>query len=150
MNTKVLIGIVGALSISACATTPLMNPALESARTNVQMAEADPNVARYAALDLQAAKDQLRAAESASLRRDAMGINQPAYLAAQTARLAQLTGSAKADDARVAAGQSQRERIQLSARTAEVEHAKAESAAAAANQASLQAQVDALKAKKSR
>ena len=58
------------------------------------------------------------------MKHDEADIAQPAYMAAQTARLAQLKASAKADDARVAAGQTERDRIQLNARTSEVEGAK--------------------------
>jgi outer membrane protein OmpA-like peptidoglycan-associated protein len=98
-------------------------------------------------LDLQAAKGELQAAESAALKHDEPGIAQPAYLAAQTARLAQLKGSAKADDARVAAGQTDRNRIQLDARTTEVDTAKQARDQATQKANGLQAELDALKAK---
>jgi hypothetical protein len=153
MNSKLLKGIAVVLaasaSVVACVSAPQPNAALELARSSVQTAEADPNVARYAALDLDAAKQELQAAESAAMHHDVAGVNQPAYLASQTARLAQLKGSAKADDARVAAGQTEREQIELSARTREAQKEKMASEAAAAKAASLQAQVDALKAKRS-
>lgn len=161
MNTKLISAITLALGMAACASAPLTNPALESARSAVRTAESDPNVAKYAALDLHAARTELDAAEAAAVRRDAPGIAQPAYLAAQTARLAQLKASTKANDARVAAGQADRDKIQLSARTQEVDSAvmarnqatqNAASANAARDQlaqqaAALQAEVDALKAK---
>lgn len=140
MNTKLLAGMAMALLIAACVSTPQPNAALESARTIVRSAEADPNVAKYAALDLQAAKQELQVAEAAALHNDDAAVAQPAYLAAQTARLAQLRASAKADDARVAAGQTERAKIQLAARTREVDTATEKSA-------SLQAEIDALKAK---
>jgi hypothetical protein len=153
MNTKLLKGIAIVLAASAtavaCVSAPQPNAALELARSSVQTAEADPNAVRFAALDLDAAKQELQAAENAAMHHDVAGVNQPAYLASQTARLAQLKGSAKADDARVAAGQNEREQIALAARTREVEKEKMASEAAAAKAASLQAQVDALKAKRS-
>jgi outer membrane protein OmpA-like peptidoglycan-associated protein len=89
-------------------------------------------------------------------------------MAAQNARLAQLRGAAKADDARVAAGQAERDSILLAARTNQVDSANrakdaANRAASDANRATddakiardqatenaarLQAEVDALKAK---
>ena len=154
MNTKLLAAMAVAMTFAGCASTPTTNPALENARTAVRSAEADPNVGKYAALDLQAAKNQLQVAESAAMKHDEADIAQPAYMAAQTARLAQLKGSAKADDARVAAGQTERDRIQLNARTTEVEGAKlardqANQKASDANQkaSALQAEVDALNAK---
>jgi outer membrane protein OmpA-like peptidoglycan-associated protein len=154
MNKKLRTGMGLALLVCACVSTPKPNAALESARTAVQAAETDPNVTKYAALDLDAAKKDLQVAESAALRHDDGAVAQPAYLAAQTARLAQLRASAKADDARVAAGQAERDQIRLAARAREADNARVarDQAAAARDQAAekaarLQAEVDALKAK---
>jgi outer membrane protein OmpA-like peptidoglycan-associated protein len=154
MNTKFLTALGVALAMTACVSTPKPNEALESARTIVQAAEADPNAAKYAALELQSAKTDLAAADAASMRHDEAGIAQPAYMAAQSARLAQLKGAAKADDARVAAGQAERDSILLTARTNQVDSAnRAADAARIArdqatdNSARLQAEIDALKAK---
>jgi outer membrane protein OmpA-like peptidoglycan-associated protein len=154
MNTKLIAAISFALAMAACASAPQPNVALENARSAVRSAEADPNVATYAALDMHTARKELDAAEAASAARDEKGIDQPAYLAAQTAHLAQLKASAKANDARVAAGKAERDQIQLSARTKEVGSAlqKAANADAARDQANqqaaaIQAELDALKAK---
>jgi outer membrane protein OmpA-like peptidoglycan-associated protein len=154
MNKKLPTGMGLALLVCACVSTPKPNAALESARTAVQAAETDPNVTKYAALDLDAAKKDLQVAESAALHHDDAAVAQPAYLATQTARLAQLRASAKADDARVAAGQAERDQIRLAARAREVDSARVarDQAAAARDQvaekaARLQAEVDALKAK---
>jgi outer membrane protein OmpA-like peptidoglycan-associated protein len=154
MNTKLIAAISFALTMAACASAPQPNVALENARSAVRAAEADPNVATYAALDMHTARKELDAAEAAAAARDEKGIDQPAYLAAQTAHLAQLTASAKANDARVAAGKAERDQIQLSARTKEVSSAlqKAANADAARDQATqqtaaVQAELDALKAK---
>src|SRR5579871_2169603 len=106
MNAKLIAGIAIALTMTACATVPKTNLALESARSAVRSAESDPNVDRYAALDLNSARGELAEAEAAAARGDESAIAQPAYLAAQTAHLAQLKASAKADDARVAAGKA--------------------------------------------
>ncbi len=156
MNTRirVLMGIGSALAMAACASVPQPNAALEAARAEVQTAQANPNVIKYAAVDLESARKQLDIAEAASLRHDEPAIAQPAYLATQAARLAEAHGAAKADDARVAAGRGERDRIQLDARTREVDTATlaANNAAQqrdAANEQSarLQAEVDQLKAK---
>jgi outer membrane protein OmpA-like peptidoglycan-associated protein len=161
MNIKLITGITVALAMAGCASTPVYYPALENARTMVQSAEADPNVAKYDPLDLEAAKQQLQLADAAALKHDKDALEQPAYLAAQTARLAKIKATAKADDARVAAGQVERDRIQLSARTREVNSAQRDADAAkreadaakmardqeAQKAAALQAEVDALKAK---
>jgi outer membrane protein OmpA-like peptidoglycan-associated protein len=161
MNTKLIAGISLALTMAACASVPITNAALENARSAVSTAESDPNVSKYAALDLHTARTELDEAEAAAVARDERGITQPAYLATQTARLAQLKASAKANDARVAAGRADRDQIQLNARTKEVDSAllardqatqKTESANAARDQATqqaaaLQIEIDALKAK---
>jgi len=147
MNTKLLAAMAIAMTFAGCAATPTTNPALDNARTAVRSAEADPNVGMYAALDLQAAKTELQEAEAAAMKHDEADIAQPAYLAAQTARLAQIKASAKADDARVAAGQTERDRIQLNARTTEVESAKLARDQATQRASALQSEVDALNAK---
>ena len=161
MNAKLLIGICVALALGACASTPQPNAALVSARTTVGAAEADPNVSKYAALDLKSAKDNLAIAEAAQLAHKDAEIAHPAYLATQNARMAVAHGSAKADDARVSAGQAERDQIRLAARTREVQSANAAASsanaaatsalsqrdAAAAEAARLQGEVDRLNAK---
>jgi hypothetical protein len=144
-----LLALMVAAAAAGCATTPEPNAALLNARSAVQTTEADPNVARYAPLELQAARDQLAVADAAALHHDDAGVAQPAYLATQSARLAQLRAASKADDARVAAGQKEREQIQLAARANDVDAATAQSQAAAAKAAALQAELDALKQKRS-
>ena len=160
MNAKIVMGMGLALVLAGCASTPRPNAALESARAAVQAAQADPNVTKYAALDLEAAKKQLEVAELAATHHEDTAIAQPAYLAAQTARLAQAHATAKADDARVAAGQAERDKIQLAARTRDVDNAKMatstalgqrdqateQAARSQAEAARLQAEVDQLKA----
>jgi outer membrane protein OmpA-like peptidoglycan-associated protein len=133
MNAKLLTGLGLALALGACASMPQPNAALENARAAVQTAEADPNVQRYSALDLEAAKKDLAIAEDANVHHKDAEVNQPAYLALQNARLAQAHAAAKADDARVAAGQAERDQIMLAARTREASNANR--AAANANQA---------------
>ena len=146
MNAKIVMSIGLALLMAGCASIPQPNAALESAQAAVQAAEADPNVNKYAALDLDAAKKQLEVAEAAAAHHEDAVIAQPAYLAAKTARLAQAHAAAKADDARVAAGQAERDKIQLAARTRDVDTAIGQRDAAADQAARLQAEVDQLKA----
>jgi outer membrane protein OmpA-like peptidoglycan-associated protein len=154
MNAKLLTATGLALALGACAGAPQPNAALESAHAAVQAAEQDPNVNKYAALDLEAARKDLAIADDAALHHQDAEIAQPAYLAAQNARLAQMHGATKADDARVAAGQAERDQIVLASRNREVQNAKVATNVAldqrdqATEQAArLQAEVDALKAK---
>jgi outer membrane protein OmpA-like peptidoglycan-associated protein len=154
MNAKLTTGLAAALFLGACASAPQPNAALETARTQVSAAEADPNVIRYAPLDLEAARKDLALAESAAEHHQDAEVSQPAYMAAQTARLAQARAAAKADDARVALGQQERDRIELAARQRQVNtaleqrNAAAQQAAAASEQAAqLQAEIQQMKAK---
>lgn len=168
MNARPLAAALIVALAAGCASAPDSNAALDRARSAVQSAEADPNVAKYAALDLDAAKKDLAQAEAAAQHHDSDAIAQPAYLAAQTAKLAQLRGAAKADDARVASGQAERDRIQLqassqqlqnekAAKEAAVQQAQANAQTAVANAqsaeanaqkaAALQSELDAMKAK---
>jgi outer membrane protein OmpA-like peptidoglycan-associated protein len=136
-----------ALLLGACASAPTQpNQALETARTAVKAAEADPRVSQYAPLDLDTAKKDLELAETAEMHHQYAEIDQPAYLAAQTARVAQARAAAKADDARVAAGQQERDRIQLAARNREVSTAVAQRDQANEQAARLQSEIDRLKA----
>jgi outer membrane protein OmpA-like peptidoglycan-associated protein len=147
MNNKLIASISTALIVAACASAPEINVALENARAAVRSAEADPNVAKYAALDLHTARTELDAAEAAAVSHDERVIDQQAYLATQTAHLAQLEASAKADDARVASGKAERDQIQLNARTKEVDSANLARDQATRQTAAVQAELDALKAK---
>jgi len=167
MNSKLLSGLSLALALGACASMPQPNPVLEDARAAVQTAQADPNVNKYAPLDLDRAQKDLSVAEDAAVHHRDAEVAQPAYLATQNARLAQAHAAAKADEARIAAGQAERDQIVLSARTREADNAKASAenakavAAVAINQrdqansqrdqateetARVQAELDALKA----
>jgi outer membrane protein OmpA-like peptidoglycan-associated protein len=153
MNVKLVLSAGCALVLAACAATPKTDAALESAESAVRSAESDPNVPKYAALDLANAQKELAEAQAAANQGKMDQVDQPAYLAAQTARLAQVRAKGKAEDARVAAGQAERDRILLQAQTQAAENAKA-TAAIALNQrdqaaqqaANLQAELDQLKA----
>ena len=83
MNAKLFTGVGLSLILCACATSPQPNEALETARAAVEAAQADPNVAKYDALDLEAAKQDLAVAESAAMHHNDAEVSQPAYLAAQ-------------------------------------------------------------------
>ena len=124
MKKQLSIACGAALCLAACATVPPPNPTLESARAAVQSAEADPNVNKYAPLELSSARGELNAAEEANSHRNYALTDQAAYLATQKARIAEAHAAAKADDARVAAGQAERDQIMLAARTREAERAK--------------------------
>jgi outer membrane protein OmpA-like peptidoglycan-associated protein len=154
MNQKYLTVAAIALALGACASAPPPNAALETARAQVSAAGADPNVAQYDPLDLQTARQDLATAEAAHNNKDEPQTDQMAYVAAQTARLAQQRAAAKADDARIAQGTAERDRIQAQARAREANQAVAQrnaaveqANAAQLQSAHLQAEIEALKAK---
>jgi outer membrane protein OmpA-like peptidoglycan-associated protein len=146
MKSQLATMCAAALGLVACASTPKSNPVLDSARATVQSAESDPNVNQFAAVDLDNARKELAAADQANAQRKIEDVNQHAYLAAQMARIAQVHGAAKADDARVANGRVERDRIQLEARTREVSNAQAQTAEAVAQRDQFKAELDQLKA----
>jgi outer membrane protein OmpA-like peptidoglycan-associated protein len=140
MNAKHIAAFSLALALAACASTPRPDAAMDDARAAIGAAEANPNVSQYAALDLETAKKDMAAADAAVQAHNNDAAAQSAYLAMQNARIAQAHAAAKADDARVAAGQAERDKIMLAARDKEVSSAKSDAAR-------LQAEVDELKAK---
>jgi outer membrane protein OmpA-like peptidoglycan-associated protein len=135
------------LTLGACVTTaPPPNAAVESARAAVQAAESDPNVPKYDPLDLQTARNDLALAEDGAAHNGGSQTDHAAFIAMQTAHLAQVRASAKADDARVAEGQTERQQIEIAARNREVQNATAATAAATEEAARLKAEMEALKA----
>ena len=146
MNRNTLLSISVALSLAACASAPKTNVALESAHTAVQSAESDANVSQYAPLDLVQAKQELQMAQDAAAKHDMNAVNQHAYLASQSARLAQLHAVVKADEARLSNGQAERDKIQLEARSREVQQAHAQTATAVAQRDAAEREIEQLKA----
>ena len=115
MSARLFTGMGLTLALCACVSTPQPNPALEDAHIAVQTAESDPNVARYAPLDLEAAKRDLAAADEAAAHHQDAAIAQHAYLATQSARLAQAHAATRGGlTLGVAAGRrAERDRIML-------------------------------------
>ncbi len=140
MRKFLTLGGVLLAALAGCETTPKSNVVMDNARAAVRSAEADPNVSQYAQVELKDAQGQLQQAEGAFAKHDKDEMDQRAYLATQDAKVAQLRGGAKADDARVANGQSERDRIQLAARQREIDAAK--SAVDAAKSATADAVAD--------
>jgi outer membrane protein OmpA-like peptidoglycan-associated protein len=109
-NSKPLISsaaLAVALVLAACVTAPPDN-SLAEARAAVNSAAANPDVARYDALDLAMAQQQLANAESAA-QRDARDMaDHEAYLAIRTAKLAEVRADEFVAQQRVAVADGQR------------------------------------------
>ena len=115
-----LLGMVG------CETAPETSGVLDEARSAVSAAEADPNVAKYAATELDRARKLLVNAEGAAKEKGAKDKNTAhyAYLATQMAHISQQRAREQVATARVKAGDTERQKILLAARENEVDEAK--------------------------
>jgi outer membrane protein OmpA-like peptidoglycan-associated protein len=131
-----------AFALSACSTTPTTTSQLEQARSDYAMAQANPDVAKYAPMELVAATSALDKANAAAARNESLNeIDKLAYMAKQKIASAREVARAKAAEGQLANAAQQRDQVRLEARTAEAEMAKrqADEAAAAANAAQSQA-----------
>lgn len=116
--------IILGVSLSACSSMPEKNTILEEARSNYSEAQSDPDVSKYAALELEQAGETLERAENAwSEEEDAEVVDHLAYLAKQRALIAQETGKLRAAEIDLANASERRDEIRLKARTAEAESA---------------------------
>ena len=115
------------LALAGCETAPKDDGQLVQARSAVAQAEADPNVARYAATELDRARKLLINAESAAKDKGARHETSAhyAYLATQVARIAEQRAHEQLAVERIKAGEGERQKILLSARENEAQDAKA-------------------------
>ena len=120
--TAALLGMVG------CETAPETSGVLDEARGAVSTAEADPNVTKYAPTELDRARKLLVNAEGAAKEKGAKDKSTAhyAYLATQMARISQQRAQEQVATARVKAGETERQKILLTARESEVDQAKAQ------------------------
>jgi len=131
------------LVVAACETAPKEDPQLAQARSSVAQAEADPNVAQYAATEIDRARKLLGSAEGAAKDRgvhDAVTV-QYAYLATQMARIAEQHAHEQVAMAHVRSGDVERQKILLSARENETQQAQSAATQARAEAQNTQSQV---------
>ena len=132
------------LGLAACETTPDSSAQLEQARTAVTQAESDPNVAKFAPTELDRARKLLVNAEASAKEKGANDktASHYAYLTTQMARIAQQRAQEQAAITRIKAGETERQKILLSARENEANQAvaKAQVATAQAQVATAEAQ----------
>jgi outer membrane protein OmpA-like peptidoglycan-associated protein len=140
--------LVFALALAAaCASTPPTNQAVDQARAAYGAAQAEPEVLRYAAAELDMASRTLGDAERARSPDEATHL---AYLAEQRSRIARELGHARANEqkaleARLHEAEEQRDRAQ--ARAKEIEQERDLNDRLAAEVRRLQAQVAELQAR---
>jgi outer membrane protein OmpA-like peptidoglycan-associated protein len=131
------------LGLAACETAPQDGGLLPEARNAVAHAEQDPNVSRYAAPELDRARNLLVNAEGSARQKGATSpvASHYAYLATQMARIAEQRAHEQAATARLKAGETERQKVLLSARENEASQAKADAAQARNEAQNAQAQL---------
>ena len=144
--TAALLGMVG------CETAPETSGVLDEARSAVSTAEADPNVTKYAPTELDRARKLLANAEGAAKEKGAKDKTTAhyAYLATQMARISQQRAQEQVATARVKAGETERQKILLTARESEADQAKAQAQQAVSDAQNAQAQVQQAQAESQR
>ena len=131
LNNIVSVLVISSAALTGCSTVPEKNAVLDDARKLYQAAQSNPDVTKYAAVELQQAGIALENAESAWKNgKDADELNHLAYLAKQRAVIAQDTGKLKAAELELANASAERDKIRLSVRTAEAEAAIRQAAVA--------------------
>ena len=111
--------------VSACGSAPKTTSLLETTRSDYITAQNNPNVARYASLELKQAGEALAQANAAANDNDSsQKIDKLAYLANRKIAVAQEVAKQKSAEAEVAKSGQERTQIQLDQRTNEADQAK--------------------------
>lgn len=142
--TPVLLAV--AVVLGACGSTPKTTSLLDQTRSEYRMVRSNPDVAKYAALEMKQASVAMEQAEASAGKGDSIGkIDKLAYLARQQIALTQETTKQKLAQAAVANAGQERDQIRLDQRTNEANIAKMK--AEKAKQAAQAAEGDAAQAK---
>ena len=131
------------LGLAACQSAPKDGAALSQARDAVAQAEANPNVSKYSATELDRARKLLVNAQGANEQKgpnDKITL-QYAYLATQMAHIAEQNAQEQVAAARIKAGEVDRQQILLSARENEAQQAHNEAQQARNEAQNAQAQM---------
>ena len=128
-----ILAALSVLAVAGCETAPKEQGLLVEARSAVAQAEADPNVTKYAATELDRARKLLLNAEAAAREKGATHETAAhyAYLATQMARISDQHAHEQAAIARIKAGEAERQKILLSARETEAQQARSDAQAIA-------------------
>jgi outer membrane protein OmpA-like peptidoglycan-associated protein len=120
--------LVAMLALAACQTAPADGGLLPEARNAVSQAQADPNVTKYSANELNRARQLLGNAEGSAKENGATDkvTAHYAYLAMQTARIAGQRAQEQVAMARIKAGDTERQQILLAARESEARQARSD------------------------
>jgi outer membrane protein OmpA-like peptidoglycan-associated protein len=136
-----------AVLLGACSSMPTSTSLLEQTRSDYQAAQANPDVNRYAPLELKQAGDALAQANASADHKDkAEKVDQLAYLAKQKIALAREAAVQKAAETDIAKAGKESDALRLQQRSNEADQAKAN--AVAAQQNAMVAQSDAADAQR--
>lgn len=128
MNIRSRITAIGAITLvalSGCATTPLPNDALDTARAAYTSAAADALVTKHAPLALKEAEESLRQAESTWQQGAPAGdVEHRAYLAGRKVAVAIERARLNAAETEVEQARLERERVRLEARMRDADAAR--------------------------
>ncbi len=125
MNIRSITLVALAALFAACTSIPKHNTELDQARSAVNAAQNDPQIAALAPEELSQAAESLRVAEHAMADHAATAtVNHLAYMTVQRARIANDTASSKAAQAVVASAAAERDKLLLAERTSEAETAQ--------------------------
>ena len=114
-----------ALLLSSCATTPRTTGLLDQTRSDFAIARNNPNVERYAPLELKQATEAMNQANMASTQNDsAENINKLAYIAKDRIGVANEVTKQKLAQAEIAQTAKERDQMILNQRTMEADKAK--------------------------
>lgn len=111
--------------ISACGSAPRTTSLLDQTRSDYRVAQSNPNVASYAALEMKQASDALEQANAAANQNDSSEkIDKLAYLANRKIALTQEVAKQKSAEADIANAGKERSQMLLDQRTNEANQAK--------------------------
>lgn len=120
-----------AATMAACSSAPVRNDALEQARTRLETARANTQVASLASDELKAASDSMLVADAAAKKRDKKpNVEHLAYMASQRVAIAEETAASRSAQAVTASAAAERDKMRLALRTAEADAAQRNLAAA--------------------
>ena len=127
MKNKILTATALAMAglLAACSSTPQATTSLDQTRIEYRSAQASPNVATYAQMEMKQASDAMAKAEAAAANRQSDAeIDQLAYLARQQIALTQEVAKRKVAEAEIANAGQQRNQLMLDQRTNEANAAQ--------------------------
>jgi outer membrane protein OmpA-like peptidoglycan-associated protein len=123
-----------AILLGACASAPTSTSLLESARSDYAQAQRNPNVNNFAPLEMKQASDAMQEANLAATQSaDSDKVDQLAYVARQKIAITQEVVKQKTAAADMARSGRERDQLQLTQRTNEVNQANANAQQAQVN-----------------